>query len=169
MVAFVTQFWWDLNGLPSTEAESWLLLCPGWVMVIGWSRIPHTSQASGFSLLPSGGPQKKWDMNSQLKRPPMKGLGLHWLGSSLSRNLSAYVLIGLNGTGESVLTFCPVFLSHQSQVAHLSPSAKLFGYCGVWCLTTPSPCRTPRVPRPRSWCPCGPSLPSSSWPATLPT
>lgn len=46
-------------------------------------------------------------MNSQLKKPPMKGQGLHWLVSSLSWNLSAHVLVGLNGTGESVLTFCP--------------------------------------------------------------
>ena len=46
-------------------------------------------------------------MNSQLQKPPMKGLGLHWLVSSLSRNLSANVLVGLNGTSESVLIFCP--------------------------------------------------------------
>lgn len=61
------------------------------------------------------------------------------------------------------------FVSHQSQAAHLSPSAKRFGYSGVWCLTTPYLCRTQRGPPPRSWCQCGPSLLSFSWPATLPT
>ena len=116
MVAFVTQFWWDLNGLPSIKAESWLLRCPGWVMVIGWSKIHHTSQASGFSLLPSRGPQKKWDMKkkkevrhelSTEKNHLWKSWGFTGPVSSLSWNLSAHVLVGLNGTGESVLTFCP--------------------------------------------------------------
>ena len=46
---------------------------------------------------------------------------------------------------------------------------KLFGSSGAWCSTTPCLSRILKGPPARSWCPCGPSSPSSSWPATQPT
>lgn len=46
---------------------------------------------------------------------------------------------------------------------------KLFGSSGAWCSTTLCLSRILKGPPARSWCPYGPSSPSSSWPATQPT
>lgn len=51
---------------------------------------------------------------------------------------------------------------------HLSPLGKLSGCCGAWYSTTPCQCRIPKGRLAKSWCLSGPSLLSSSWPATLP-